>query len=333
MLRTVRRYLWPEADVAERVSTVLSAVTAAIAIALAVLDWTDWLDITSNLTFSLLVFAGGVVLLSFLVEAERRRAYSRELRSMQQSLDRARAAFGMGHDPQSARQIPGDGISDVLDGILAASSTWLFRGGSARYQRGAVLPKLAEVKTADVRYQIQILDPRDQHLCDAYAEYRRQARPAAQKLPTEDAAAIRNEILATLYAAGWYRNHSRIRPQVALMNSYSPIRVDIGSTGAVLTVANHLEPALLAPSGSFMYSAIKDEIEQAGTVLPRVNIPADLALFPAERSAVTGAVVEAALQRMTAQPAGSATNEPLLNGIGAVDFDAVAGRVFSPSPY
>ena len=135
MLQTLRRYLWPESDAAERASTILSGVTATIAVALAVLDWTDWLDVTSNLTFSLLVFAGGVVLLGFLVEAERRRAAARDFRALKDELKLARAAFETAHDPESARQISSDRIGSTLDSILGTSSTWLFRGGSARYQR------------------------------------------------------------------------------------------------------------------------------------------------------------------------------------------------------
>ena len=170
-------------------------------------------------------------------------------------------------------------------------------------------------------------------MCESYAAYRRLARQPSQRLPKEDADAIRNEILATLYAIGWYRHHSRIRPDIALMNSYSPIRVDIGSDGAVLTVANSLEPALLAPKGSFLYTAVKDEIEQASLVLPRVEVPADSTFFPADRAEVSGGTVESALAGMIVFTPGAAETESVTHGMGTVDFQAVADRVFAASPY
>lgn len=333
MLKIAKRYLWPKADVAERISTVLTALTAAIGIGLAILDWTDRLDIKSHFTVSFLVFAAGVVLVGFLVEAERRRSTAVELDDLKKSLEKARSTFAEAHDTLAARQIPGSSVSETLDGILASSAIWLFRGGSARYQRGDVLPKLAKVTATDVPYQIQILDPRDANLCAAYADYRRQARPADRKLATEDASAIKNEILATLYAVGWYRHQSRIRPVVALVNSYSPIRIDIGTTGAVMTVASHIEPGLLAPAGSFLYAAIKDEIEQATNVLPRVDLPTDANLYPSDESAVTAPIVEAALTRMTVISAAGGAPQPLLVGVQGLDFAAIAGRVFVVSPY
>ena len=297
------------------------------------MDWTGLLDITSRLTFSLLVFASGVVMLGFLVESERRRTTSSQLEEMTHTFERARATFAEAHDGTSARQIPGSVVGITLDQILESSDMWLFRGGSARYQRAAALPCLAEIKAAAVGYQIQILDPRDPGLCAAYADYRRTARPTGQQLPIEDASSIRNEILATLYAAGWYQCHSRVRPRAFLANVYSPMRIDIGTNGAVFTVASHTQPALLAPSGFFLYEAIRDEFEQAGSVLPRVQIPNGLDLFPPERDAVTAEMVEAALNQMTVSTADGKTSSPLLSDVRDVDFEAVAERVFTASPY
>lgn len=332
MLKLAKRYLWPKADIAERISTILTALAAAIGVGLAILDWTDWLDIKSNFTVSFLVFAAGVVLVGFLVEAERRRSTSVELDALKTSLELARSTFSEAHDSLAARQIPGSSVSETLNDILSSSAIWLFRGGSARYQRGYVLPKLAKVTSADVPYQIQIPDPRDANLCAAYAEYRRRARPADRKLDIEDASAIKNEILATLYAVGWYRHQSRISPQIALLNSYSPLRVDIGTTGAVMTVASHIEPGLYAPAGSFLYVAIRDEVEQATNVLPRVDLPTDASFYPSDQSAVTAQIVEQALMGTSVSSTPGAT-EPLLAGVQGLDFAAIAGRVFVASPY
>ena len=317
----------------ENSARISTALVALVGIASPILDLFGVVTLESDWFLRFLVLAAGIALLNLLVEAKERRAAHIELSTASTAMDAASHTFAAAVSPASARQIPGAAIADALAGILGNSSGWLFRGGSARYQRAAVLPHLAKVTAIEVPYQILIVDPTNIPLCDAYAEYRRHARPPGTQLPDEDADAIRVEILATLYAAGWYRNNSRIRPKVALINSYSPIRIDIGAEGAVLTVADRREPGLLIPKACPLYLALKDEIEQAAAVLPRVEIPSAAHLYPPSKEQIDAAVVEAALRAMMVTPPGNGNASPLIGTNSDPDFAEVAARVFAPMSY
>jgi hypothetical protein len=190
-------------------------------------------------------------------------------------------------------QISSDRIGHELERMVALTSTWHFRGGSGRWQRSGVLPKLATVTGHSVDYAMQILDPSDQELCVRYARYRSRQRPTVVRRENEgEGTVVRDDLLACIYAVGWYRHRSRLLPHIYLSSVYSPVRIDAGSTGIMITVANPDSPALLASKDNWYYTAALDELKQTCSELPEVELPAEDKYFPQEWGEVAGRHVQ-----------------------------------------
>lgn len=161
------------------------------------------------------------------------------------------------------RQVASAEINGLLTRELSTTAGWWFRGGSGRWFRNKVLPSLAKRQDPQPVF-IQILDPRDEHLCERYSSYRSQQRdPADIRENESDPRAIQADLLACILSAFVHAAHSRISAQIVLLRTYSPMRIDMGSSMLLATVASQTAPALMARYDSFFYKSIKDEFENA----------------------------------------------------------------------
>lgn len=147
-------------------------------------------------------------------------------------------------------------VGVVLDKMLEGAKEWYFRGGSARWQREAVLPKLALVKDQPVRYEVQIISPFEEELCNKYALYRKKSRPGDNRA---DPKQIRLELFAFLYATVVWSSRSKIDPNVTLLHRFSPFRLDGDSGSFVITVADPSRNALRAFAGNWYHTSLIDE--------------------------------------------------------------------------
>jgi hypothetical protein len=219
---------------------------------------------------------------------------------------------------------------EQLQNLLLDTTFWNFRGGSGRWQRSTVLPTLSKVRTADITYLMQVVDLRDRELCERYAAYRAKQRPAQPRQPgppdgtLED---VREDLLACVYAAAWYSARTRIRAEISLMSTYSPLRYDAGSHGLVVTVADPDAPALLAHERGWLYAAILDDIRRAHDELPRIVFPTgSAASYPAFESVTAKEVREVLLDTTVKSVNGRST--PLISEADSIDFNAIASRCF-----
>ncbi|MGP5023988.1 hypothetical protein ACTXI4_02180 [Glutamicibacter ardleyensis] len=171
-------------------------------------------------------------------------------------------------------------IKPELDKLLSLETVrfWKFRGGSGRWQRSVVLPTLAGLHKNDVEYKMLILDPRNENLCGQYAKYRNTHRisPQSLQLNTKDhprnetTSSVRDELLACVVAAAWYSAKSRVKAQVYLNQTYSPLRLDLSATGVMLTVSDPSEPGLMCRPDSWLYKALDDEFERTIEQSPQI---------------------------------------------------------------
>lgn len=202
---------------------------------------------------------------------------TRDLRQEVHGLkDRIGAYFG-----DEVSQVAAIDIASRLDEQLSHATAWSFRGGSGRWQRREALPRLGhEGRGVNTRYVMQILDPRDEDLCQRYATYRfAQRRKADRRAEEGRAVTVRDDLLACIFAVGWYDARARIDGSVFLMPLYSPLRIDAGSSGLVLSVANPDAPAMYAPAHSWYYQSVVDEMNQAQTEVAEIVLPAKSASF------------------------------------------------------
>lgn len=128
-------------------------------------------------------------------------------------------AFTLLRDRQSAMAMAEQGVAvRQVDAYVAAqerynaclrTKTWEFRGGIGDVLRNATMPACVEA-SAETSFgmRLEILDPADAALCEAYAKHRALlVSGAAKRRWTPER--VREELLATIFAACWYRQQHR----------------------------------------------------------------------------------------------------------------------------
>ena len=312
------------------------AVTGLVVLVIAgltVADLTDKLTLSQEVLARVAVFVFCALFILVLVErqAARHREETRDanraaMASNLRDIDRNLALLRKGQ----ITEVPADDIGARLTELLDSASGWYFRGGSGRWQRSNVLPALARLTDRDVPYVMQILNPTDPELCVRYASYRARQRPPEVRRQGEDQPeTVRDDILACIYAAAWYRFRTRLQTEVYLQPLYSPLRLDIGTSGLMATVADPKAPGLLGKPDGWYYQSVLDEIKQACTELPRLVLCADPAALPDDPAQVDGSRVEKALATtVIVHPAGH--SDPLLKGwLQQLDFGHIGKLAFA----
>lgn len=271
-----------------------------------------------------LLAGASVVLLAYFAQNQRQASHDethgRLLRGVETVLERVEDRL------DSVRQVPASDIRGLLEANVEGASEYLFRGGSGRWLRKFTMPALSKATDRDVRITIELLDPRDKDLCDAYARYRATALPRGHLRDKEDSRLIQRDILGSIYAAAWYSARRRIQANVILLRSFSPLRYDVSSEGLMVTVAEMTEPGLFAARGTWLHKSIVDELNQASHGHVRVDLPSGSKHhYPERLTAITAADVRAILSEATIR--GRADSTPLLEnfaGATGIDWEAVA---------
>ncbi|MGO2069824.1 hypothetical protein [Glutamicibacter arilaitensis] len=252
------------------------AILMIASIAIQILTFLGIVKELDNKTFAIISFAL-LALLAVVLDSQvqQKRAFDASQRfhlQTKESLSTSKTSL----DTLLLRRAPFDirpeFIKPELDSLLDPQSVrlWKFRGGSGRWQRSTVLPTLAQVPTTDVKYKMLILDPRSETLCGQYAKYRNTHRRRSDadnidgktSASQDTARSVSNELLACIVAAAWFTAKSRVQARVFLSQTYSPLRMDLSATGAMLTVSDPNEPGLMCRADSWLYKALDDEFER-----------------------------------------------------------------------
>lgn len=314
-------------DVTRRdVLSIVPLITGVGGVVLTVVDAWGFITLPDDAPTNAIMIAASVVLIA---------SYTNSWRRAEQDHRHIRLLDQMGSFVEDAeiRQVGGQEIATLLKDELARSHSWWFRGGSGRWLRKEALPVLALKNDDDVNVSIQILDPRDAELCRRYANYRYKQRDVDDRRPNEsDPKTIQADLLASVLAAAVYSAHSRVNPEIVLLRTYSPLRIDMGEYSLLATVAAKTAPALLARKGTFFYQSIKDEIQNAKHGNHLLVLPDDFSNIPI-REEITDADAKQILEKCMVVISGS-PSEPLLKGYadaGALDFKEIRKRAFDVS--
>lgn len=221
------------------------------------------LDILNGIVLPL-----GAIVLSIIIFSQI--AVRDDASEAKKSLDGLRDAVLANTIRNAVHEVPSGDIRGTLENMLDNSSEWYFRGGSARWQREAVLPALAANSARKIPYKAQIISPFDQKLCTEYAEYRKKSRPDDRGT---DWKSIQIELLSFIYAASYWSSLSRVTPEIHLLHRYSPFRLDANSQSAVVTIADQKKNGLRANSGNWYYTSILDEFESEIRDSAALSIP------------------------------------------------------------
>ncbi|MBL1073505.1 hypothetical protein JK358_03780 [Nocardia sp. 2] len=152
-------------------------------------------------------------------------------------------------DTAAVKMLYGPEIGEAHTEARRDTDQWACRSGVGTYLRAVTLPSLLERARVDqrpIRVQVEIIDPRDEHLCEADAQYRASLQsPGDAARVTWTADRVRRQALATILAAYWYRKQSTfLSVDVALSSTMSTLRWDLSSSCVILTPRNPSTPAL-----------------------------------------------------------------------------------------
>lgn len=177
---------------------------------------------------------------------------------------------------------------------------------------------------------MHILNPADEDLCSRYANYR---ASAGQRAGTTNPQNVRDELLALLYAVAWYKERTRVNPEVLFLYNYSPLRYDLSSSGLIVTVPDMQERAIYAPAGGWYCTSVRDEMDQAGKALPVVVLPSGEGMFPQQWRDVRAQHVSKALEAVRVLPSRNSgqASISLLTGwadSSSLDFEKIARLPF-----
>jgi len=147
------------------------------------------------------------------------------------------------------------------------SHMWHFKGGTGTYTRARTIPDMAKIarRTGPREIRIEILDPFDDRVCEAYSSYRRGlgADSKASDVPSAwTKTRVKRELFATIIAAYLYQlTEPQISIFIGLSGSVSAFRYDCSSESVVITTADSNSKSLLAKSGTPHYHAFLSEVE------------------------------------------------------------------------
>lgn len=168
----------------------------------------------------------------------------------------------------SLLEIPaGPTIQNAFNEAMAKTDGWRYKGGTGSFLRPWTLPELANrarPRKINLPVKIDIIDPRDESVCQEYSQYRMKLDGHRSIEPSEQwtLERVRLECCACVLAAVWYSQNEFLEIDLALSRSMSVLRYDIASKCAILTNEDKNFPALLAKKDSLLYCGFVAEMER-----------------------------------------------------------------------
>jgi hypothetical protein len=174
-------------------------------------------------------------------------------------------------DRQSAKEMAAEGAAvRQVDAYAAAqerlnaclrTQSWEFRGGIGDVLRAVTLPTCVEASAdSSLSVRLEILDPDDKALCEAYAKHRALLVAGAEK-DRWTAERTREEVLATIFAACWYRKqHRSLDIRVGLSSVLNTICWDRADDRLIITEDGKPGYALVIDQDKPYYGAFSSEM-------------------------------------------------------------------------
>jgi len=151
----------------------------------------------------------------------------------------------------------------LFEKAMQVSDFWYYKGSCGRYFRTRTLPVMAYwARNQSISREIVaiILDPRDQAVCETYAEYRNSTR-SVDVDGRWDAKRVRREIYATALTVLHYQAHEKmLRVSLGFSRAFSSFRIDLSSLYVIVTKEDRLAPAMKCDKESFFYQSYRDEV-------------------------------------------------------------------------
>jgi hypothetical protein len=266
-----------------------AAIALIIAVVVAVLGLSS-VGTNSDVVASATLLVLGLLAASILrdrvrsapVEAEVRHA-SAILNALPDRLDRmaefeqlvARTRLAL--DESAAVQIlSGSEVGAALVASRRSTDRWIYKGGTGTYIRAVTLPECVSLARQDRRgltVRLEIIDPSNEEVCEAYARFRRAGAEGANGTEPWTLERTRKESYATILAACWHRQRFRLLDiEIGLASTMTMFRWDLSNSCVIITSENPTAPALRVERGGFYYDWCAAELLNSLDQVRRVPI-------------------------------------------------------------
>ena len=163
------------------------------------------------------------------------------------------------------RVLHGSEVGSALEEARRNTDRWAFRGGTGTFLRAVTIPECVELarrKKHTLHMQLGIIDPANEKLCTAYAQFRRSLsdKPdATGEIWTVDRA--RKESYATVLAACWYQQrYTFVTIEVGLASVMTTFRWDMTPHRLIITQEDPQFPAMMLEPGKYYYEIYSREL-------------------------------------------------------------------------
>ncbi|MBV8541515.1 MAG: hypothetical protein JO063_05265 [Pseudonocardiales bacterium] len=180
-------------------------------------------------------------------------------------------------DASAVRQLSSAEVSQEHAEAHRHTEQWIFKGGTGTYLRAVTLKeciKHARKEHRPLRMRLEIIDPTNETLCTAYAQFR--SALAAGPDGTGEIWTFertRKEAFATILAACWYRQRFPfLTIEVGLSEMMTTFRWDLSSDNVIMTQDDQSSPALMFAKGKPYYRAYSRELEASFRQARRVDL-------------------------------------------------------------
>ncbi|MEU6749411.1 hypothetical protein ACQPZ8_35770 [Actinomadura nitritigenes] len=175
------------------------------------------------------------------------------------------------------RVIGGGQVAQVLEEARRDTDRWFFKGGTGTYIRAKTLPECVAAARRDRRtllFRLEILDPTNVEVCEAYARHRRSVSDSpdatGEKWTLER---TRKEAYATLLAACWHKQRfGMLDIDIGLARTMTTLRYDLASSRLVVTRDDPRGEALVVDNDKFYYSWVSAELQTSLDQARRVPV-------------------------------------------------------------
>lgn len=168
--------------------------------------------------------------------------------------------------PASGEIFP-DTIGRTLQVAAQDSDEWEYVGHTGRFVRAQILPRLearSQAQGASIKVRFIIINPFNEDVCAAYAEYRTRSRSSSLSPQQWTKASVQEELLATIICLLRAKaSHPDLEIWLGLAGQFGLWRFDKSDKEVVVTQEDPQQPAYRYLRGSRFFSYCRLECELA----------------------------------------------------------------------
>ncbi|WP_327318164.1 hypothetical protein [Streptomyces sp. NBC_01235] len=246
-----------EGSIAWAVRNADGVVAIGVALTVGLLDITDkGFDEDNDIVTGAILLVLAALVFGSLTERRRRMA---DIRAATSGTSRAIEDLAM------VRTLAGPEVGVAHEQARRNTARWVFKGGTGTYLRAVTLPECvreAQRQRRSLSMKIDIVNPADDRVCEAYARFRRtfgQGDTGGWTLER-----TRKESYATVLAASWHRQRlDTLEIDVHLSSVAPALRFDLSDTCLIITQDDPRRVSLYVERGRPLYDYYVTELHQS----------------------------------------------------------------------